>query len=157
MSFFVGSGATVYVFLEGNEGINISVTLDGGPSVISVVAPIPPFNHKANVSLYSIQSLNSGAHTLIVTVLDWNETFSGMMLDYIDVNETMTELNGSMTVTTSVGVRTPSPTTTPSNSASHPQSVHGFVSNDVYYLTPSLPLRNIERTLGPSSAVLLVV
>jgi len=85
---FTGSGATIFVLQAGSQGINVSVTIDGGSSTISVLPPVPPPSQQPKVSLFSVDSLSESKHTLVMTVLDWNGIFSGMMLDYIDVHQT---------------------------------------------------------------------
>jgi len=134
---FTGSGATIYVLQAGSEGINVSVTVDGGPSTISVLAPIgaPSFS-RANVSLFDVQSLTSNTHNIALTVSSWAGTFSGMMLDYIAINQslvttptsTSTPATASATTSSAAAVATVSST---SDSNSHSKSTIGVIVGGV--------------------------
>lgn len=134
----LGSGATVYALQAGAQGINVSVTVDNGPPSINVLSPIsgPPYERGKN-TLFDVQDLNSSAHSLTLNVLEWSGTFSGMMLDYVDVNETAADpaavssaaaasASATRTATTTTGTTTGAAsaasatcTTTNSNSTSH--------------------------------------
>lgn len=111
--FIIGSGATVYVLLAGAQGINASLTVDGGPPAYNVLAPVAAPDQKVNISLFDVQSLNMSAHTLTLSVLDWNGTFSGMMFDYIAVNQTAA-------ATPATSTSSESTTATPSASSNSP-------------------------------------
>ncbi|KAI9569020.1 hypothetical protein HD554DRAFT_643022 [Boletus coccyginus] len=85
---FVGSGLTIYVLRAGSHGTSASLSIDSGTATTkTLAAPAAPNYYAPRVTLFNIQSLPSGTHTAVMTVLDWNGTFSGMMLDYINVNQ----------------------------------------------------------------------
>jgi hypothetical protein len=85
----VGSGITMYVLSAGFSGITASFSVDGAPAVSdSVPAPPGPTFQVPNVSMYEVQNLPSGNHTMVMTVLDWEGSASSMKFDYAFVNET---------------------------------------------------------------------
>lgn len=72
----------------GSHGMSASLSIDSGTATTkTLAAPAAPNYYTPRVTLFNIQSLPSGTHTAVMTVLDWNGTFSGMMLDYINVNQ----------------------------------------------------------------------
>ncbi|KAF9239701.1 hypothetical protein BU15DRAFT_46593 [Melanogaster broomeanus] len=103
---FTGSGITIYILQAGLTGMSASLTVDSAPAIsTSLAAPPAPQYYKARVPMFSVQNLVSGNHTVVMSVLDWNNSHSAMMLDYIDVNQAV------------VASSTPStPSTTPSAS-----------------------------------------
>ncbi|KAI6038433.1 hypothetical protein EDC04DRAFT_2695187 [Pisolithus marmoratus] len=111
------SGITVFVYQAGPVGINASISIDGVRNETNVLSAPPSPNYEiANVSMFDIQELETGSHTLWVTVNDLFGSYSGMMFDYAYVNETLVSAAeaSAATVTTS-----PSPTSSlPSSSSS---------------------------------------
>ena len=85
----LGSGITIYVFNAGVTGMTAGFSVDGGTAVPSTIqAPPPPDYQVSNVSLYNIQGLPSGNHTMQMSLLDWNGGGTSMKFDYAYVNET---------------------------------------------------------------------
>ncbi|KAI5987557.1 hypothetical protein EDD15DRAFT_1486070 [Pisolithus albus] len=111
---FTGSGITIYVLQAGPQGMSASLSIDSGTATTATLAapPAPQYNIP-NVVLFDVQNMVSGNHTAVMTVLDWDGGFSGMMLDYIDVNEAVV---AGTTPTTSAANQTPTPTTTQASS-----------------------------------------
>ncbi|KAI6138962.1 hypothetical protein BKA82DRAFT_3011561 [Pisolithus tinctorius] len=111
---FTGSGITIYVLQAGPQGMSASLSIDSGTATTATLgAPPAPQYNIPRVVLFDVQNLVSGNHTAIMTVLDWDGGFSGMMLDYIDVNDAVV---AGTTSTTPVTNQTPTPTTTQSSS-----------------------------------------
>ena len=119
----IGSGVTIYVLQAGLQGISVNVAVDGNSPTMSTLDPAPaPYFYQSNVSIYDIQSLPSTTHSLTLTVLTWSDTFSGMMLDYLVVNETVVSPSPSastLPATSSVGT---SPTTSATSPPTHASS-----------------------------------
>jgi hypothetical protein len=68
--------------------MSASLSIDSGSATTSTLdAPPAPQYNIPQVTLFSVQNLVSGTHTALMTVLTWNGGISGMMLDYIDVNQ----------------------------------------------------------------------
>ena len=120
----VGSGITIYVLQAGAQGINASLTIDGGAPKYNVL-PAPPgqYFYIPNVTLFSMQGIATGNHTATMTVQNWDNIFSGMMFDYAVINETI--VSATTTTTTSSTPSTlasttsnPTATTAPSSSRS---------------------------------------
>ncbi|KAI6009410.1 hypothetical protein F5J12DRAFT_823448 [Pisolithus orientalis] len=110
----LGSGITIYVLQAGPQGMSASLSIDSGTATTATLgAPPAPQYNIPQVVLFDVQNLVSGNHTAIMTVLDWDDGFSGMMLDYIDVNDAVV---AGTTPTTPVANQTPTPTTTQSSS-----------------------------------------
>lgn len=111
---FTGSGITIYVLQAGPQGMSASLSIDSGTATTATLAapPAPQYNIP-RVVLFNVQNMVSGNHTAVMTVLDWDGGFSGMMLDYIDVNEAV--VTGT-TPTTSAANQTPTATTTQGSS-----------------------------------------
>ncbi|KAF8842529.1 hypothetical protein BDN67DRAFT_965641 [Paxillus ammoniavirescens] len=87
---FTGSGITVYVYQAGPVGINASITIDGAHAETNVLnAPPGPAYQVANVSMFDVQQLLSGPHTLQLLINDLFGSYSGMMFDYAYVNESL--------------------------------------------------------------------
>ena len=85
-----GSGITIYVLQAGAQGINASLTIDGGAPRYNVLdAPPGPSFYVANVTLFSVQGMTTGNHMATMTVLNWDNIFSGMMFDYALINQTI--------------------------------------------------------------------
>jgi hypothetical protein len=83
-----GSGITLYV--EWNEYLNASITLDGNPdpTLRKVDARLPPDTGGYNISLYEVQSLPFGNHEVTVSVLDFSPFQKGAIsFDYAAVND----------------------------------------------------------------------
>ncbi|KAH7890022.1 hypothetical protein F5I97DRAFT_1800304 [Phlebopus sp. FC_14] len=87
---FVGSGITMYVVNAGTVGASASFSVDNGQPVTNTLkAPSPPNYQQYNVSMFSVNSLPTGYHSLVMTILEWNGQSSWMMFDYALVNETL--------------------------------------------------------------------
>jgi hypothetical protein len=112
-----GSGATVYGVQAGDQGITLNVTVDGGPPQSSVLEPIRTPTARYNATLFNVQSLASGVHNMTMTVLNNSGIFSGMMLDYVYVNQTfvapVVSQSASASMTSATG-----PAATAANSSS---------------------------------------
>ncbi|KIK99730.1 hypothetical protein PAXRUDRAFT_822414 [Paxillus rubicundulus Ve08.2h10] len=79
----------MYVLSAGFSGITASFSVDGAPAISdSIPAPPGPTFQAPNVSMYEVQNLPSGNHTMVMTVLDWEGSASSMKFDYAFVNET---------------------------------------------------------------------
>ncbi|KIJ63299.1 hypothetical protein HYDPIDRAFT_41144 [Hydnomerulius pinastri MD-312] len=121
---FTGSGITVYVYQAGPVGINASITIDGAHAATTVLnAPPAPAYEIANVSMFNVQQLQTGPHTLSLLINDLFGSYSGMMFDYAYVNETLvsspTTSSGTPTSTTGPSTSiSPSASTAPSGSSS---------------------------------------
>jgi hypothetical protein len=120
---FTGSGITMYVFNAGLSGMTASFSVDGSAAVSNTIqAPPPPTYQVSNVSLYNIQGLPTGNHTMIMTVLDWSGSATSMKFDYAYVNETLvaipatTSSTSSMTSTSASQTSSQTPTQTSSTS-----------------------------------------
>ncbi|KAH7890023.1 hypothetical protein F5I97DRAFT_626078 [Phlebopus sp. FC_14] len=99
---FVGSGIMMYMLNAGFEGVTASVTVDNSPPVTSSLSPPPgPTYQIPNTSMFDVQSLPTGSHNLILTVLDWNNGASSMYFDYALVNETFVATPTTTTTTVS--------------------------------------------------------
>jgi len=87
---FTGSGITVYgVLIPG--GTNISVSIDGRTAPAPNNIPLTPATSPAiyHVTLYNLQSLTFGFHTLVVHIVGWgNYGASELGFDYAYINET---------------------------------------------------------------------
>jgi len=112
---FTGSGITVYVLRAGPQGMSASLTIDSGSATTATldVPPAPQYYIPRQV-LFNVQNLVSGTHSAVMTVQDWNGGFSGMMLDYININQA--SVSGP---TTSAP---PNPSTAPTTNGAQPQS-----------------------------------
>ncbi|KAI6111044.1 hypothetical protein F5141DRAFT_1112212 [Pisolithus sp. B1] len=126
---FTGSGITVFVYQAGPVGINASISIDGGRNETNVLSAPPAPNYEvANVPMFSVQELETGSHTLWMTVNDLFGSYSGMMFDYAYVNETFVSAAeaSAATATTSSTSSLPSsstsPTTTPTSTSSTSKS-----------------------------------
>ncbi|KAG6331978.1 hypothetical protein ID866_7111 [Astraeus odoratus] len=107
-----GSGITIFVYQSGPVGINASITVDESFSQTNVLdAPPAPWYDIANVTMFDVQELVSGPHTVLLTVNDLFGSYSGMMWDYAYINETLVT---TPPVTTTTGILT---TVTSSSSA----------------------------------------
>ncbi|KAG6379176.1 hypothetical protein JVT61DRAFT_11618 [Boletus reticuloceps] len=78
-------------------------------------SPAPTFQ-VSNVSLYDIQGLPTGNHTMKMTLLDWNGGGTSMKFDYAHVNETFVALPVS-TTTSASQTSSQTPTPTPANNS----------------------------------------
>ncbi|KAF9239704.1 hypothetical protein BU15DRAFT_23403, partial [Melanogaster broomeanus] len=95
---FTGSGITIYVLQAGPQGMSASLTIDSAsPTSATLAAPPAPQYYIPRVPLFNVQNLVSGTHTAVMKVLDWNGGFSGMMLDYINVNQAVVAAPSSNT------------------------------------------------------------
>ncbi|KAG9318221.1 hypothetical protein JVU11DRAFT_302 [Chiua virens] len=111
----LGSGITIYVLQAGPQGMSASLYIDSGKAhTATLAAPSPPQYYISHVTLFNIQNMPSGTHTAVMTVLDWNGSFSGMMLDYINVNQTQVSDPTSSS---------PSPGPTPDSAQSPPSDL----------------------------------
>ncbi|KAF8432433.1 hypothetical protein L210DRAFT_3763893 [Boletus edulis BED1] len=121
---FTGSGITVYVNQAGPVGINASITVDGANAQTNVLnAPPAPAYQIANVSMFDVQQLPSGSHTLKLLINDLFGSYTGMMFDYAYVNETLVA-NTTLTTTTtsSASIRISASTSSPARSTSAPHT-----------------------------------
>ncbi|KIJ63306.1 hypothetical protein HYDPIDRAFT_29564 [Hydnomerulius pinastri MD-312] len=117
---FDGSGITIYVLQAGPQGMSASLSIDSGSATTATLpAPPAPQYNIPHVTLFNVQNLPSGTHTAVMTVQDWNGGFSGMMLDYIDVNQAVVAAPSSNSPTPSPP---PSPSPTPSSTSAAPQT-----------------------------------
>lgn len=68
--------------------MSASLSIDSGTATTATLgAPPAPQYYIPRVILFNVQDIPSGTHTAVMTVLDWNGGSSGMMLDYIYVNQ----------------------------------------------------------------------
>lgn len=111
----LGTGATLYVLQAGSQGLNVSVSVDDGPDTFNTLAPPQgPDFYQSNVSLFDVQSLSFGQHSLVLTVYDYGLGSSNMMFDYatinnnLAVNTTVTTLTSSSSSTSTLEVPTSS-------------------------------------------------
>ncbi|KIJ16587.1 hypothetical protein PAXINDRAFT_168653 [Paxillus involutus ATCC 200175] len=112
---FTGSGITVYVLQAGAQGINASITIDGGSPKYNVLsAPPGPGFYIPNVTLFNLQGITTGNHVATMTVQNWDNIFSGMMFDYAAINETLVS---STTTSSSIPSSTVASTTSPTSTA----------------------------------------
>jgi hypothetical protein len=116
-----GSGIAIYVLQAGAQGINASLTIDGGaPNYNVLPAPPGPNFYIPNVTLFSIQGVTTGNHTATMTVLNWDNIFSGMMFDYVEINQTIVSTTTTSSVVSSTAASTTSnPTSTATSSPSN--------------------------------------
>lgn len=130
---FTGSGITVFVYQAGPVGINASISIDGGHNETNVLSAPPAPNYEiANVSMFDVQELATGPHTLWMTVNDLFGSYSGMMFDYAYVNETVVsaaEASAAATTTSSTSSLPSSSisstaTANPTGSASNSHSIN---------------------------------
>ncbi|KAG9318218.1 hypothetical protein JVU11DRAFT_298 [Chiua virens] len=99
---FTGSGVTMYVYNAGGSGMTASFSVDGGTAVSQTIQQPPgPSFQQSNVSMYDIQGLTSGSHTMVMTVLDWNGADTSMKFDYAYVNETFVVVPATTSSTSS--------------------------------------------------------
>ncbi|KAF8558505.1 hypothetical protein OG21DRAFT_1481486 [Imleria badia] len=116
---FTGSGITIYVLQAGPQGMSASLSIDSGTATTATLgAPPAPQYYIPHVTLFNVQNIPSGTHTAAMTVLDWNGGFSGMMLDYIDVNQAV--VTGP--TTSSSSSPSPSPSANPTTGSTLAQS-----------------------------------
>ncbi|KAF7974525.1 hypothetical protein HWV62_11986 [Athelia sp. TMB] len=122
---YPGSGATVYVKTAGMEGVNASITIDGDASSTnySSLPSTPPAYQTANVSLFSVQGLVSGSHTIDLRVVDYQGSWSNMFLDSIAINETLVTAPATSSTSSSL-TSTSSASSTASTSASSVATPH---------------------------------
>ena len=120
----LGSGIAMYVFNAGFSGMTASFSIDGGTAVSSTIqAPPPPAYQISNVSLYDIQGIPTGNHTMKMTLLNWGTGGTSMKFDYAYINETFV---ASPTTTSS----TPSMTSSASRTSSQtPSTGNSTASN----------------------------
>ncbi|KAN0075399.1 hypothetical protein V8E55_011422 [Tylopilus felleus] len=122
----------MYVFSAGFSGMTASFSIDSGTAVPnSIQAPPPPAYQISNVSLYDIQGIPTGNHTMKMTLLDWGTGGTSMKFDYAYINETFvaspTTTSSTPSMTSSAS-RTPSQTPSTGNStASNSVNVGGIV------------------------------
>lgn len=142
---FTGSGITIYVLQAGPQGMSASLSIDSGSATTATLAapPSPQYNIP-HVVLFSVQNLVSGTHTAVMTVLDWQGGFSGMMLDYIDVNEAVVAGSSSATPS-STPTPTSSQTSTSASSLSQSSTSHSTQSS-LSTLSPSVASSFINQT-----------
>ncbi|KAG6334795.1 hypothetical protein ID866_4294 [Astraeus odoratus] len=107
------SGITIYVLQAGPQGMSASLSIDSGTaSTATLAAPPAPQYNIPHVTLFSVQGLVSGTHSAEMTVLDWDGGISGMMLDYIDVNEAVVSATSTSPTTSSTPTTTYAQTST---------------------------------------------
>ncbi|KIJ63302.1 hypothetical protein HYDPIDRAFT_29560 [Hydnomerulius pinastri MD-312] len=114
----------MYVLTAGTQGVVASFSVDNGQeTTVSVPAPPGPLFQMSNVSMFDIQSLESGPHTVVMTVLSWTMASpSFMMFDYARVNETSMEPASIMSDSVSSTSSAPSPTDSPGPDSRTPTS-----------------------------------
>ena len=118
----LGSGITIYVLQAGPQGMSASLSIDSGTATTATLgAPPPPQYYVPHVTLFNVQNIQSGTHSAVMTVLDWNGGFSGMMLDYIDVNQAEVSAPTSSNPNPSPSP-SPSPSSNPTTSSTPAQS-----------------------------------
>lgn len=121
---FLGSGITIYVYQAGPVGINASITVDGAYAQTNVLKAPPASAYQiANVSMFDVQQLPSGPHTLKLRINDLFGSYSGMMFDYAHVNESLVVNTATTTSASTTATSTSSSTSAPSSSSSAPQYV----------------------------------
>ncbi|KAF9239698.1 hypothetical protein BU15DRAFT_61913 [Melanogaster broomeanus] len=132
---FTGSGITIYVLQAGLLGMSASLTIDLAPAIsTALAAPPAPQYYKARVPVFSVQGLVSGNHTVVMSVLDWNNSYSAMMLDYIDVNQAV--------------VTSSTPTTTTPSTGSDSQTTIGAVSATASTSNTDVPLASSKTNVA---------
>ena len=115
-----GSGITIYVLQAGAQGINASLTIDGGAPKYNILpAPPGPNFYIPNVTLFSIQGITTGNHTATMTVQNWDNIFSGMMFDYAVINQTIVAATTTTSLASSTASTMSIPTTTTASSSSN--------------------------------------
>ncbi|KAF8552832.1 hypothetical protein OG21DRAFT_1511006 [Imleria badia] len=131
---FTGSGITIYVLQAGAQGINASLTIDGGAPKYNVLpAPPGPNFYTPSVTLFSIQGMTTGNHTATMTVQNWNNIFSGMMFDYAVINQTVVSTTTtsspivSSTALSTTLIPTSTETSSPSKSTTNVGAIVGGV------------------------------
>ena len=160
----LGSGITVYVLQAGPQGMSASLSIDSGTATTATLgAPPAPQYYISHVTLFNVQNIPSGTHTAVMTVLDWNGGFSGMMLDYFDINEVevagpTTSSSPSPSPTTSSTPAqspssTPTPTSTNSQAASQQTGSTGTQTNSVASVFVQSVLSSSGVTALPSSTL----
>ncbi|KAI6038440.1 hypothetical protein EDC04DRAFT_3090823 [Pisolithus marmoratus] len=155
---FTGSGITIYVLQAGPQGMSASLSIDSGTATTATLsAPPAPQYNIPHVTLFSVQNLVSGNHTATMTVLDWDGGFSGMMLDYIDVNEAVVAGTTSTTsavnqtpTTTMQGSSTPSATTASQSLQSTPATSNQTSSSTA---TPPAIASSLTNSTSTSAGV----
>lgn len=136
---FLGSGITVFVYQAGPVGINASMSIDGAHAQTNVLsAPPAPSYEIANVSMFDVQQLPSGTHTLSLLINDLSGSYSGMMFDYAYINESL------VTDTTTTTPTTATSTAVPSSSPPSPSSASQYVDHSSI-ITPG-PLITVFST-----------
>ncbi|KAI6129052.1 hypothetical protein EV401DRAFT_1928965 [Pisolithus croceorrhizus] len=146
---FTGSGITVFVYQAGPVGINASISIDGGRNETNVLSAPPAPNYEvANVSMFSVQELETGSHTLWMTVNDLFGSCSGMMFDYAYVNETFVSAAeaSAATATTSSTSSLPSSSTRGVNVGAIVGGVLGGVALIMAGVIATLFLRRRRRS-----------
>ena len=142
-----GSGITIYVLQAGAQGINASLTIDGGaPNYNVLPAPPGPNFYIPNVTLFSVQGVTTGDHTATMTVLNWDNIFSGMMFDYAVINQTIIATTTTSSVASSTAASTTSnPTSTATSSPSN--STYAILSLPQYEVN-SCDSTNVGAIVG---------
>ncbi|KAH7890024.1 hypothetical protein F5I97DRAFT_1924520 [Phlebopus sp. FC_14] len=117
---FTGSGITIYVYQAGPVGINASITVDGAHAATNVLNAAPAPNYEiSNVSMFDVQQLQTGTHSLNLLINDMLGSYSGMMFDYAYINETLvTSAPTSTGSSTATSTSTPSPSSNSSSGSS---------------------------------------
>ncbi|KAI6038434.1 hypothetical protein EDC04DRAFT_3022412 [Pisolithus marmoratus] len=101
---FTGSGITIFVYQVGSHGINASISIDGGRYESNALSAPPAPNYEIfNVSMFDVQKLDTGSHTLWMTINDLAGSSSNMIMifDYAYVNETLVSAATATTTSTS--------------------------------------------------------
>ncbi|KAH7914080.1 hypothetical protein BJ138DRAFT_1000952, partial [Hygrophoropsis aurantiaca] len=87
---FTGSGITYFAFQSGPVVINATITIDDqNPQTVVLNTPPGPAYEVPNVTMFDVQGLVSGSHSAQVLINDLQGSYSGMMFDYANVNETI--------------------------------------------------------------------
>lgn len=143
----LGSGITIYVLRAGPQGMSASLSINSGtPTTATLDVPPAPQYYIPQQVLFSVQNLVSGTYSAVMTVEDWNGGFSGMMLDYIDVNQAV------------VAGPTTSPSSSPSPSSSNgAQSQSGTPTSSNAQTTSQASSTGTQSNSASSVAVLSVL
>lgn len=137
-----GSSATVYTLLAGTQGVNVSVSVDSQSPTINALSPIPAMMYnQPNATLFHVDSLVPGMHTVTMTVLDWNDGVSGMALDYVAIDEDHT--SSSQPSSTSIASPGSSAAATPSSVAPPPTADNAAFNASKYVFPVLMPVPHI--------------
>ncbi|KAG8217278.1 hypothetical protein J3R82DRAFT_5372 [Butyriboletus roseoflavus] len=153
---FTGSGITVYAYQAGPVGINASITIDGAYAQTNVLsAPPAPAYEIANVSMFNVQQLPSGPHTLNLLINDLSGSYSGMMFDYAYVNESLVA-NSTTTALTTATSTAASASAAVSSSSGSQYADHSSITGELV-LTMTVFSADIGAIVGGVIAMVAVI